>query len=249
MLITGKEAQLILGITTRQGLHKLVHKHNIEFKGQGNGKSNLYKKEDIEKLKEIVGPLKQKTEIKKKILKREKIIENNKEINKKAMTPKSDDNWNIVSGKENIDKALKEMEEKAIAEEQKKVEVQNRPDEYYLSKDILTKDGQIIFDKLREELIANGTYQDKDIALLQAYCVSYQKYINAINRSAEFSDTTMDDFGNLKVHPYFQVADKCLSQMDKLAKALGIGVKNRVGLEIAKPKKETIFDILNSKEF
>lgn len=143
-----------------------------------------------------------------------------------------------------IEKAKKKVEKK----EAKKKEVTETKKRGLLNNNPLNDVGQEVFNSLREELIQNGTFQEKDISLLQAYCVSYQKYINAINQSADSMDTFMDDFGNIKVHPYFQIADKCLTQMDKIAKALGIGVKNRVGLEIAQPKKESIFDVLNSKE-
>lgn len=139
----------------------------------------------------------------------------------------------------------KEIKEK---KEKKKQEVINIQKRGIMNKNPLNPIGQEVFDELMEELKQNGTYQDKDISLLQSYCVSYQKYINAINQSEEELDVVFDDFGNKKISPYFQIADKCLSQMDKLAKALGIGARNRIGLEIVKPKKESIFDILNSKE-
>ena len=44
------------------------------------------------------------------------------------------------------------------------------------------------------------------------------------------------------------VLDKCLSQMTKIANMLGIGIRSRIGLELKEKKKESIFDILNSKE-
>jgi len=209
MYVTGKEAQLILNITTRQGLHKIVRENNVEIKKQGAGKPNLYLKSDIEKY----------TVANEKNIKRYK----NKSANKKAEVKK---------------KTIEEKKEKAEYK-QKRGLLNNNP---------LNDIGQEVFNDLREQLIKNGTFEDKDISLLQAYCVSYQKYINAINQSADKMDLTVDDFGNEKPHPYFQIADKCLSQMDKIAKSLGIGVKNRVGLEIKREKKKGIFDVLNEKE-
>lgn len=143
-----------------------------------------------------------------------------------------------------IEKA-KEIKEK---KEKKKQEVINTQKRGIMNKNPLNPIGQEVFNELMAELKENGTFQDKDISLLQSYCVSYQKYINAINQSEEELDIVFDDFGNKKISPYFQIADKCLSQMIKLSNILGIGSRSRIGLEIVKPKKESIFDILNSKE-
>lgn len=81
MYITGKEAQFILEITTRQGLHKIVKENSITTKTQGVGKPNLYLKDDVLKAKEA----RTKTEkykpqkIVKKVQKQKKQIEENKE--------------------------------------------------------------------------------------------------------------------------------------------------------------------------
>lgn len=207
--ITGKQAQQILSITTRQGLAKIVKANNIETKSQGAGKPNLYNKSDIENY-----------------------IKNNKK-NIEKYKPKA---------------TIKKVEKKTKQIIEKK-EVQTKKKKTGLLNDNpLNEVGQEVFNTLLEELVENGTFQDKDISLLQAYCVSYQKYINAINQSAEQMDTFMDDFGNVKIHPYFSIADKCLSQMDKLSKALGMGARNRIGLEIKEKKTAGIMDILAKEE-
>ena len=206
--ITGKQSQLILNITTRQGLNKIVKKHNITIKKQGAGKANLYLESDVNEVskKTIKQRLKTNPTLKKKIVEKKKVIK---------------------------EKIVKIVKKKEVG---------------FLDNNPLNKTGQEVFNQLREELITNGTYEDKDLSLLQAYCVSYQKYINAINQSAEQLDTFMDEFGNVKIHPYFTIADKCLSQMDKIGKALGLGIRNRVGLDIKKDKKKSMFDVLNEKE-
>lgn len=201
MYVSGREAQQILNITTRQGLHKIVTEHNVKIKKQGAGKANLYLRKDIEDYK--------------------------------------------INNKDNINRGRTKQDDKKFKDKQKtiekKKEVSNTTKKRgLLNNNPLNEIGQEVFDDLREQLIKNGTFEDKDISLLQAYCVSYQKYINAINQSADQMDTFMDDFGNVKVHPYFSIADKCLSQMDKVAKALGIGVRNRIGIE---PKKDDSNDI------
>ena len=47
----------------------------------------------------------------------------------------------------------------------------------------------------------------------------------------------------MTINPYFQVSEKCLSHMTKLASILGIGVRSRIGIDIQQKKKESIFDI------
>jgi len=206
--VSGKQAQLMLEITTRQGLHKFVREHNLEIKGQGIGKPNLYLKEQIEELaKLVVNKRKKPKAIKKKIEKKKEIILANKQEVEEVKT--------------------KDM----------------------LNENPLNEVDQEVFNELRQQLIENGTYQEKDISLLQAYCVSYQKYINAINQSAENLDITMDDIGNIKIHPYFQIADKSLSQMIKIGNILGIGARSRTGLNIKQPKKDSVFDALKVEEF
>ena len=208
MYITGKQAQLILNITTRQGLHKIVKTENITIKSQGAGKPNLYLESDIKKVAKKTNAQRLKT---------------NPHLKKK-------------------------VEKKTAIIKKKKTTVEDTKDKGIMNNNPLNDIGQEVFNELREELIKNGTFENKDISLLQAYCVSYQKYINATNQSADKMDLTMDDFGNEKPHPYFIIADKSLSQMNKLATMLGIGAKSRVGIEIQKEKKVSVFDMLNQKE-
>jgi phage terminase small subunit len=108
--------------------------------------------------------------------------------------------------------------------------------------------GQAEYDRIIDIMTENGTFKEQDRAIVMSYAISFQKYVFAVAASAMEDDTTMDQFGNLKLHPYFMVADKCLTQMTKIANVLGIGVRSRIGLEMKKEKKETIFDVLNQKE-
>ncbi len=206
--ITGKQSQLILNITTRQGLHKIVKEKNITVKSQGAGKPNLYLECDVKKVAAETNKQRLKTnpKLKKKIEKKTAIIEKKKTI-------------------------IKDTKKKGI-----------------LNDNPLNEVGQEVFNELREDLIENGTFEDKDVSLLQAYCVSYQKYINAINQSANKMDLTQDDFGNEKPHPYFLIADKCLAQMVKISNLLGIGAKSRVTLEIKKAKNKNVFEMLSEKD-
>ena len=118
----------------------------------------------------------------------------------------------------------------------------------FLDDDPLNETGRKHFEYLRNELIKDGTYQDKDVGLLQSYCISYQKYIHSVNQSNADLDTTIDSFGNVKISPHFLIADKCLIQMSKIAGILGIGAKSRVGLPIKEEKKESVFDILTKDD-
>jgi len=220
--ITGKQAQLILNITTRQGLHKIVKEKNITIKSQGAGKANLYLETDIKEVAKKTNAQRLKTnpKLKKKIETKKKLISKKKEVIKKS----------------------KEEKPKILKNEDKNT---NLDDEEFTP---LNKIGQSEFLRVEKLLIKNGTYEDLDRSLLLFYSISYQKYINAVTTSAQNDDMTQDDFGNLKIHPHFLVADKCFTHMSKLAAMLGIGVRNRLNLDIKKGKKKSVFDILNKDE-
>ena len=114
--------------------------------------------------------------------------------------------------------------------------------------DLLNEIGQDEFNRVVELLKENGTYKEQDRALVLTYAVSYQNWVYATIASAKQDNTTTDQFGTLKLHPYFTVAEKCATQMSKNAAMLGIGIRSRIGLDIKEKKKESIFDVLNSKE-
>lgn len=210
--ITGKQAQLILNVTTRQGLHKIVKEKNISIKSQGAGKANLYLENDIKEVAKKTNNQRLKTnpKLKKKIEKKKKIVKKN-----------------IESVEESKKNAKDDMTKKDF--------------------NPLNEIGEDEFLRVEKLLTANGTYSELDRSLLLSYSIAYQKYINAVTMSAQQDDTTMDDFGNLKVHPYFTVADKCFTHMQKMAVMLGIGVKSRVGLDIKKKPKKSMFDTLEEK--
>lgn len=245
--ITGKEAQLLLGITTRQGLKKIVDKFNVEVK-RGNGTPNLYKKTDIEnyiKRKDdptIAGKKKPRTVHKAKVIK--KIVDTKKAVREEQLKNKPKPVKKTPPKKEPKEKIVEVEKEEPIQlpklEDDKKLDSEDfNP---------LNAIGQAEF--LRVEKLAkdNGTYQDLDQSLLLFYAISYQKYINAVVKSEQLDDVTMNEAGDLKVHPYFQIADKCFSHMSKCAATLGLGVRNRIGLELKKEKKKSMMDILAETE-
>ena len=86
MTITSQEAQLILGVGSRQTLYSIIRKHNIPFKTQANGLSNIYEKSDIENLKKIIGQPNVSKETKKKVKKMKKAIKLKKENIEKTKT-------------------------------------------------------------------------------------------------------------------------------------------------------------------
>lgn len=208
--ITGKEAQLLLDITTRQGLIKIVKEHNITTKPQGAGKPNLYLRDDIIKAKES----RRKTSKHKP----KKII--NKVQKQKEQI------------QENIDKSL---------EVKKKVDENKNREDFTPLNGIGTDE----FNRVVDELKDKGIYDELDRALILAYAIAYQKYINAVVSSAEYDDISTDGHGNQKVHPHFQIADKCFSHMQKMANMLGIGTRSRIGVDIKQKKEKSIVDILS----
>ena len=227
--ITGKESQNILNITTRQGLNKIVKNNNITVKSQGAGKPNLYLKSDIEKYKKDnkknIVKYKPKSSVKKDIVKKQRIIKKKETIEKiKEETKKDLQLDNVPRG--------------TNKQELNNEDLQNP----------LNEIGQNEFNRMVELLKDMGTYKDADRSLVLAYSISYQKYIYSTVASAKEDDTTMDDFGNLKIHPYMIVADKALSQMVKIGQILGVGIRSRIGIETKEKKKETIFDIIRSKD-
>lgn len=220
MYILPNEAMELLQITTRQGLHKVASNHNITIKSQGAGKPNLYLKQDLERYRsEILKTGKDKY---------------NREVTKKAIKIKKEK----VERKEKA-KKLKEETKKDLAPPTTQADNPTNP---------LNHIGQDEFNRIVDILTENGTYKEQDRALVLAYAISYQKYIYSTIASGKEDDTFIDQFGSIKLHPYFTISDKCLSQMTKIASILGLGVRSRIGLEIKQEKRETIFDILNSKD-
>ena len=243
MYINPHEAMQLLQITTRQGLHKVVKNHNITVKSQGIGKPNLYLKSDLERyMKDNAKNIKTK--------KNPQVIEKAEKI-KKDRTKKREKHLKVKQQvKKEIDTEIEKDFKVTEIKEQKEKEIKKDlelPNDEEIESP-LNKVGMAEFQRVTDLLIEQGTYKEVDRALVLAYAISYQKYIFSTVASAKQDDTTMNEFGDLKVHPYFQVAKESFNQMEKVAKLLGIGARSRVGLEIKEKKKESIFDVLNSKE-
>lgn len=251
MYLLPHEAMELLQITTRQGLHKVVVNHNITVKSQGAGKPNLYLKSDLERYKKDNAK-----NIEKK--KNPQVIEKAEKVKKEKVQRKTKNQELKVQTKKDL-KILSGPPSKGNRPIKDDLLEDGPIDNLFDDEDIikpknedlqnpLNEIGQNEFNRIIDILTENGTYKEQDRALVLAYSISYQKYIYAVAASAREDDTTSDQFSNLKIHPYFLVADKCLSQMTKIANMLGIGIRSRIGIEIKQPKKESIFDILNSKE-
>ena len=252
MYILSNEAMQLLQITTRQGLFKIVKNHNITVKSQGIGLPNLYLKSDLERymkdnaknIKTQKNPQvieKAKKIAKKQNIKKEKHLKIKEEVKKEVNTEIVKE-FNIVEeAKEKDIKEIREQKEKEVKEDLElpcQTEIENP----------LNRVGMAEYERITKLLTEQGTYKDADRSLVLAYAISYQKYIFATVASAKQDDTTIDSFGNLKVHPYFMVAKENFNQMEKMAKLLGIGARSRVGLPIREPKKESVFDILAKDE-
>ena len=217
--LSKQQAMELLQISTDRSLQRYVKKFEVRTKTLGVGKPSLYCEDDLVQVFALIKKGKDKHNPKAKVKAIEKKIVKEKTIYKNAK--------------------LKEETKKDLAPPTTQTDNPTNP---------LNHIGQDEFNRIVEILTENGTYKEQDRALALAYAISYQKYIYAVAASAREDDTTSDQFSNLKIHPYFLVADKCLSQMTKIANILGLGVRSRIGLEIKSPKKETIFDILNSKD-
>ena len=237
MYLLPNQAMELLQITTRQGLHKVVVNHNITVKSQGAGKPNLYLKSDLERYKKDNAKNIEKKKNPQVIQKAEKVKKEKVERKVKAKKLKAEvkKELNLISEDEPIDNLF---DDEDIIKPPKNEDLQNP----------LNEIGQNEFNRIIDILTENGTYKEQDRALVLAYSISYQKYIYAVAASAREDDTTSDQFSNLKIHPYFLICDKCLTQMTKIASILGIGIRNRIGIDLKEQKKESIFDILNSKE-
>ena len=234
MYLLPNQAMELLQITTRQGLHKVVVNHNITVKSQGAGKPNLYLKSDLERYKKDNAKNIEKKKNPQVIQKAEKVKKEKVERKVKAKKLKVEvkKELNLISEDENL------FDDEDIIKPPKNEDLQNP----------LNEIGQNEFNRIIDILTENGTYKEQDRALVLAYSISYQKYIYAVAASAREDDTTSDQFGNLKLHPYFIVSEKSLGIMTKIAAMLGLGIRNRIGIQIEEKKKESIFDILNSKE-
>lgn len=236
MYILPNQAMELLQITTRQGLHKVVVNHNITVKSQGAGKPNLYLKSDLERYKKDNAKNIEKKKNPHVIEKAEKVKKEKVERKVKARKLKVETKkeLNLISEDEPIDNLFDD--EDII--KPKNEDLQNP----------LNEIGQNEFNRIIDILTENGTYKEQDRALVLAYSISYQKYIYAVAASAREDDTTSDQFGNLKLHPYFTVSEKSLGIMTKIAAMLGLGIRNRIGIQIEEKKKESIFDLLSKEE-
>lgn len=239
MYLLPNQAMELLQITTRQGLHKVVVNHNITVKSQGAGKPNLYLKSDLERYKKDNAKNIEKKKNPQVIEKAEKVKKEKVERKVKAKKLKAEvkKELNLTSEDENL------FDDEDIIKPPPPL----NPNDFNM-KDLLNEIGQNEFDRVVELLKENGTYKEQDRALVLTYAVSFQNWVFATVASAREDNTTTNSFGELKLHPYFTVAEKCANQMSKNAGMLGIGIRSRIGLELKEKKKESIFDILNSKE-
>mgnify|MGYP000151956073 CR=1 FL=1 len=238
MYLLPNQAMELLQITTRQGLHKVVVNHNITVKSQGAGKPNLYLKSDLERYKKDNAKNIEKKKNPQVIEKAEKVKKEKVErkVKNQKLKVETKKELNLISEDNPIDNLFDD-------EDIIKPKLLD-----FSMKDLLNEIGQNEFDRVVELLKENGTYKEQDRALVLTYAVSFQNWVFATVASAKQDNTTSDQFGNLKLHPYMVVSDKCLTQMTKIASILGIGIRNRIGIQIEEKKKESIFDILNSKE-
>ena len=261
MYLLPNQAMELLQITTRQGLHKVVVNHNITVKSQGAGKPNLYLKSDLERYKKDNAKNIEKKKNPQVIEKAEKVkkekVERKVKAKKLKDQVKKEIGLSIQEEKQN--KPGKKLNQNKNVPEENKSIIPGENDNLFDDEDIikpknedlqnpLNEIGQNEFNRIIDILTENGTYKEQDRALVLAYSISYQKYIYAVAASAREDDTTSDQFGNLKLHPYFVVSEKSLGIMTKIAAMLGLGIRNRIGIQIEEKKKESIFDILNSKE-
>lgn len=157
---------------------------------------------------------------------------------------------NTKSTKKFAPKKPKEKQQKEKAEKQQKAkELQQKKKEVEkASSNPLNEIGQSEFLRVEQELKEKGLYMEMDRAYLLTYAIAYQNYMFYINLSKELDHTSSDMTGNIKIHPYFSVADKCFNQMEKAATKLGIGIKNRVGIEIKEETNESLMAKLLSDD-
>lgn len=248
-LILATEAIQILKVTNVRSLQRYKKKYPITEIEQGNGKPKLYLKSEIEELSTKINP---KKNIVQKAEKIKKDIQDRKVKNKKLKVEVKKD-LGIKPKKETIKKEIIETCKEVIKEDFNLFDDEDiiKPPldtKDFTMSDLLNEIGQDEFNRVVELLKENGTYKEQDRALVLTYAVSYQNWVYATIASAKQDNTTTDQFGTLKLHPYFTVAEKCATQMSKNAAMLGIGIRSRIGLDIKEKKKESIFDVLNSKE-
>ena len=251
MYLLPNQAMELLQITTRQGLHKVVVNHNITVKSQGAGKPNLYLKSDLERYKKDNAKNIEKKKNPQVIEKAEKVKKEKVERKVKAKKLKVEVKKELKIYK-NPDNTGNFTEKKTVLEDENLFDDEDIIKPKLLDfnmKDLLNEIGQNEFDRVVELLKENGTYKEQDRALVLTYAVSFQNWVFATVASARNDNTTSDQFGNLKLHPYFTVAEKCANQMTKNANMLGIGVRSRIGLEIKDNIEDDEVDIFANESF
>lgn len=241
------------------GKPNLYLKSDLERYKKDNAK-NIEKKKNpqvIEKAEKV-----KKEKVERKVKAKKLKVETKKQLG--IDKEKSNENWTVITGRKNVNKVINDLcnkNKKPNKETQPEKELnlisedENLFDDEeiikpklldFQMKDLLNEIGQNEFNRVVALLKENGTYKEQDRALVLTYAVSFQNWVFATIASAREDNTTTDQFGTLKLHPYFQVAEKCASQMTKNANMLGIGIRSRIGLEIKKEKKKGISSIINA---
>lgn len=141
--------------------------------------------------------------------------------------------------KEKEIKEKKEVETKKLNSAKKEINSKNKKP--------LNETGQDEYLRIEKELKDKGLYLDTDRAYLLVYAIAYQNYMYYVDLSSSLDHVEIDERGNQKIHPYFTIADKFFNQMEKAASKLGIGARNRIGLEIKKEKTGAMADILSRR--
>lgn len=240
MYLRPKEAMEFLQITTRQGLHKIVKNHNITVKSQGVGKPNLYLKADLERYKKDNAK-----NIKAK--KNPQVIEKAKENKKKKENRLKEIKKTSIIVKKELDKIDKEDETNIYKED-----FDNIHSDLDISYEEMTKPFNRLGKEKFEETIGllkeMGLYKDVDLTLVEVYSICFQE-VKALEVAYRKSGMLIyDSFGNPRINPIKEDLRKTRKELNDFAKQLGIGAKSRQGLEIKQEKKESMIDILNSKE-
>lgn len=229
MYILPNQAMELLQITTRQGLHKVVVNHNITVKSQGAGKPNLYLKSDLERYKKDNAK-----NIEKK--KNPQVIEKAEKVKKEKIERK------VKS--ENLKKTIDDKIKGNIIVPKIEVFEELEKEAFLILNDI----GLRKFKKLIEYLKLNGLFKSVDNDVVLYYCSAYEDYFEAKIALKENKGITYDQFGKEIVSPYATLKKEAESKMIEYSKNLGIGSRNRLGLDFKEPKKESMFDILKTEE-
>lgn len=93
------------------------------------------------------------------------------------------------------------------------------------------------------QLLEMGVMTSVDRAALAAYCVAYERWVEAEGKVATLGTVVKTAAGNLIQNPYLAVANRAMEQMTRLAAEFGMTPSSRSQVRTTGPAEKSEFEI------